>query len=69
MQELSVSPAEQELIKKALNDLNIQSMLFDMDIDIETWSLVPKSNYKEEAWITRWKDKQSGADYDPSDNR
>lgn len=45
-------------------DLKIQAMLFDMDIDYETMSLVPKQTYKEAVWLTRWKDKQADADFD-----
>lgn len=53
-----------ELIQKALTDLEVKAMMFDMDIDIETWSLVPKNKYAEPIWITRWKEKEHGADTD-----
>lgn len=51
-------------VTKILSDLQIQAMMFDMDVDIETLGLTPKINYKEEFWITRWKEKQNGADLD-----
>jgi hypothetical protein len=50
--------------KNAYAELQVQAMIFDMDIDIETWSLVPKSNYREKPWITTWKEKQNGSDFD-----
>lgn len=48
---------------KVLADLKIQSMMFDMDIDWDLLILVPKSDYKEAVWLTRWKEKQSQADF------
>lgn len=53
-------------LKDAYNDLLVQAMMFDMDIDIETWSLTPKSDYKEDFWITKWKEKRDGSDNDAS---
>lgn len=51
-------------IDEAIADLQIKAMMFDMDIDIETWSLVPKNKYVEPIWITRWKEKEHGVDHD-----
>lgn len=51
-----------EEIKAAYADLQVQAMMFGMDIDIETWSLVPKQTYNEPFWLTRWKEKRDGAD-------
>lgn len=51
-----------ETHRKKYADLKIQAMMFSMDIDIETWSLVPKSNYKEAFWITRYQEKLEQSD-------
>jgi hypothetical protein len=50
---------------KKYADLQIQAMLFNMDIDIETWSLVAKNNFKHPIWIEKWKEKQDNSDYQP----
>lgn len=48
-----------------LNDLKIQAMLFDMDIDFETFELVPKrKKYEVPKWVERWKEKRAEADFD-----
>lgn len=54
-----------------LADLHIQAMLFDLEVDIERWTLRPKTDYKEPFWITRWKDKLNDSDYmtDGSDDQ
>jgi hypothetical protein len=49
---------------KAYADLQVQAILFSMDVDIETWSLVPTNNFEHPVWIKQWKDKQDGADFD-----
>jgi hypothetical protein len=56
-----------EQLLEAYAELQVQAMIFDMDVDIETWTLVPKSTYKEPRWITVWKEKQYGADHDDVD--
>lgn len=60
------------LLKKqllnTLDDLTVQSMIFDMDIDYETLTLQPRSDYKEPFWLTNWKEKESGKDFDNIDN-
>lgn len=48
--------------RKKYADLQIQAMLFNMDIDIETWSLVPKVKHQEPKWLANWKDKVSEGD-------
>lgn len=45
-----------------INDLKIQGMMFDMMVDWETLTLVPKPVYKEAFWLTKWKDKRDGSD-------
>lgn len=46
------------------DDLQVQAMMFDMDIDIETWSLVPKRKDETPQWLKNWKEKMSNADFD-----
>lgn len=47
-------PGTAEEIRKRIADLRIQAMMFDMDVDIETLELVPKTQQKEAVWLTRW---------------
>lgn len=55
-------------IVKAVADLTIQSMMFDMDIDWETLSLIQKKPKIEEPfWLRKWKEKMHGADRQPRD--
>lgn len=54
-----------DLAIKKYADLKIQAMMFDMDIDIETWSLVPKTNFKHPVWIEKWRENQDNSDYQP----
>ena len=51
-----------EAHRKKYADLKIQAMMFGMDIDIETWSLVPKSNYKHPLWIEKWREQSDNGD-------
>ena len=48
---------------KTLADLRIQAMMFDMDVDLETASLVSKSQHKDAVWLTRWKEKREQSDF------
>lgn len=48
---------------KTLADLRVQAMLFDMAVDLEAATLVPKPALSPK-WLTRWKDKIN----DDSDN-
>lgn len=48
-------------------DLTIQAMMFDMDVDIETASLVPKRTENLPIWIKRWRAKEEGSDRSPQD--
>lgn len=59
-----MTETEEKLLEETLADLQVQAMIFDMDIDIEAMRLVPKSDYKEPFWITNWKEKQHGGDFD-----
>lgn len=51
-----------KLYRDTMDDLEVQAMIFDMDIDIEALRLTPKNEYKEPIWITRWKEKRNDAD-------
>lgn len=57
-----------DLAIKKYADLKIQAMMFDMDIDIETWSLVPKTNFKHPIWIENWREKSDNGDNQPEFN-
>lgn len=50
------------------NDLLIQAMMFDMDIDFETVSIVPKIKDTTPVWVKKWKEKENGKDYTVIDN-
>lgn len=60
-----------QLAAKKLADLQIQAMMFSMDVDFESLTLVPKSTYKEKPWIKRWREKLNNSDYmaDGSDDQ
>lgn len=63
MNEFNLTQDQITEVIKVVNDLRIQSMLFDMPIDIETLQLVPKSEIEPEAaWLTRWKEKVNDSD-------
>ena len=47
---------------KTLADLRIQAMMFDMAVDLETASLVPKTAETAPKWLTRWKEKMADSD-------
>lgn len=47
-----------------LHELQVQAMLFDMDIDLETFQLVPKETYQRPEGLIRWADKQDESDFD-----
>lgn len=52
-------------ITATLNDLQVKSMLFDMDIDIEALRLIEKNKHpKAPMWLIRWKDKVEQSDFD-----
>lgn len=49
-----------------INELRVQAMVFDMDIDIETMSLVPKTESRTPEWLKKWKEKvHNGDNHDP----
>lgn len=52
---------------RVLADLEIKAAMFDMDVDIEALTLVPKSKYQEPVWITRWREKEANSDRQPED--
>lgn len=53
-----------DLINRKVADIQIQAMLFNMDIDWELLELIPKETYKEPFWLSRWKDKMEQEDFD-----
>lgn len=65
LKEYGLTPKECNQVKGAYADLEIQAMIFDMAIDIETWSPVPKRQNGLPAWIGRWRAKEAQADQDP----
>lgn len=52
---------------KLVNDLKIQSMMFDMAVDWETLTLVPVVKDETPFWIKNWKEKQANGDRQPND--
>lgn len=54
-------------VMEVLADLQIQAMMFDMDIDLETASLVEKRKDNQPMWLKAWKDKENGGDRQPED--
>lgn len=50
------------LVKK-YNDLKIQAMMFDMDIDVETLTLMPKAVDTTPIWLKKWREKRNGQDF------
>lgn len=53
--------------RKAYADLLIQAMLFDMDVDWETWTLVPKKKDTVPFWQKKWRANEQSADRQPED--
>lgn len=60
----NLTDVQRNLLVKTLNDLQIKSMLFDMDIDYETLSLTEKRVDETPIWLKRWQDKRREMDYD-----
>jgi hypothetical protein len=61
MDDIQLTP-EQEHV---LNDLRVQALMFDMDIDFESASLV-KTQPVAPKWLTRYKERQYELDNDPA---
>ena len=51
-----------------INDLKIQAMLFDMDIDWETMTLITKAKKQPKTWLDKFKERQNESDYTVIDN-
>lgn len=62
--DLGLTQEQAEEVIRAMNDLKIQAMMFDMDIDIETWTLLPKETFRHPVWIQRWREKEDNSDLD-----
>lgn len=53
--------------RKAIADIKVRAMMFDMDIDWETAQLVPKrKEVQDPQWLTNFKNKRDESDNDPS---
>lgn len=66
--EFSITQDQLPEIKARVDDLKIQAMMFDMDIDWEAASLMPKRKDETPFWVKRWQEKQAGSDYTVYDN-
>lgn len=53
---------------KKVANLKVQAMMFDMDVDWETLTLVAKHKDTTPTWIKRWQEKQAESDYTVYDN-
>lgn len=58
---------EEELLVKTYDDLQVQAMMFDMSVDIETLTLVPKQVDNTPVWIKNWREKEHESDRKPED--
>lgn len=48
---------------KALADIKVRAMMFDMDVDVETLELIPKRQpVQEPQWLKNYKDKREDSD-------
>lgn len=54
----------EDIAEERLAELQIQALMFDMDIDIEALMLVPKNRAIVFDWLARWKDKRANSDFD-----
>lgn len=55
----------QDILTAALANVQIQAMMFDMDIDYETLTLQPKKKTVEDPyWLVKFKDQRANADFD-----
>lgn len=46
-----------------LNDLRVQAMILDMEVDLETFELVERSDYVKPKWIERYELKRDDSDF------
>ncbi len=53
--------------RKAIADIKVRAMMFDMDVDWETVTLVPKQKQTQDPqWLINFKNKREQSDNDPS---
>ena len=53
---------------EVVDDLRVQAMMFDMEVDWETLTLVPKSEEEDQPiWLKKWKEKEHNGDRQPED--
>lgn len=60
---MNLTATQVNKITKIFNDLKIKAMLFDMDIDWETATLVEKREDPTPQWIKNWTAKRRALDY------
>lgn len=64
--ELKLTPEQVKTLREKYDDLKIQSMLFDMDIDLETLSLTERVKDSTPTWLRHWNEKRNQSDNDPA---
>lgn len=64
--EYELTPLQTDKIIAIRDDLKIQAMIFDMDIDWETLTLVEKRKDDTPQWLKNWQAKRLLSDNDPA---
>ena len=62
MDDPTLTTEEMSWLSKRLDELRVQAMMFDMDIDYETLSLMPKHKDTTPIWLKIWKEKVDASD-------
>lgn len=52
---------------KHIANLRVQAMLFDMEIDWEAGTLIPKQKDETPYWLKKWRSREHEADRHPKD--
>lgn len=61
---MNLSDDQKDELLSKVADLQIQAMMFDMDIDYETLSLTERIKYNQPIWLQRYKTKLDESDID-----
>ena len=61
---MNLSDDQKDELLSRVADLQIQAMMFDMDIDYETLSLTERIKYNQPIWLQRYKTKLDESDID-----
>lgn len=61
---MNLSDDQKDELLSKVADLQIQAMMFDMDIDYETLSLTERIKYDQPIWLQRYKTKLDESDID-----